>query len=252
MSLHHGPSLVAAAVRAAILAKAPRRTVAAVAAAMASALHKPVAQPPPPSYREQTGAQSTTAAPPPGALLEVFTEAVRKALAEQRRKKKDRRRAKCSNREGAGRDVGQPLTTVAPRRHDEVTADGTPCPGGGGAEAPSAGTCAQRPPKLHRTANEDGHCLPAVPVFPPEGRRLRQHQNMFRMTVQFTRQAQVSTVHGRTTWHRQMKLDRMSLHTARRQQCLCTGGAPLPNLEVAKDHLAYQESERRQDDGRCE
>jgi len=173
MSSHHGASLVAAAVRAAILAKAPRRTVAAVAAAMASALHKPAAQSPPPGAREQAGAQTDTPVELPGASLEVLVEATRTARAEQRRKKKERRRANRSARGSTGKEEGQALSTDALRRHDVSTAGANLGPGGGGTDEPSRGSCEQRPPKLQRTADEAEatdsvpKCLPPVPVFSP-------------------------------------------------------------------------------------
>lgn len=87
-------SLVAAAVRAAILAKAPRRTVSAVAAAVVSAFVGATAHAATKTRdaRQQAGTQRATecgADDDPAALL----EALREARSSQRRRKKARRKA---------------------------------------------------------------------------------------------------------------------------------------------------------------
>lgn len=90
-------ALVAAAVRAAVLAKAPRRTVSAVAASVVSALGRPAAATQRPAAQVPTGAQRAAAAsfaesaggPSPEELL----AALRSARAAQRRRKKQRRKA---------------------------------------------------------------------------------------------------------------------------------------------------------------
>jgi len=105
MSSADGASLVAAAVRAAILAKAPRRTVAAVAAAVAGAfVHRSPAQRPAPTPRAPTGRQAATP-PAPGDSPEELLQALRAERQAQRRRKKERRRANRVLRAGTN-DAG--------------------------------------------------------------------------------------------------------------------------------------------------
>ena len=87
--------LLASAVRAAILAKAPRRTVQAVAAAVAGVLGRPATSAAP-AHRAQAAAsaQSEAEAGLGGASPEALLEALRSARREQRRRKKERRRAR--------------------------------------------------------------------------------------------------------------------------------------------------------------
>ena len=90
-----GAAFVAAAVRAAVLAKAPRRTVQAVAAAVAGVFVRPVVAK---AARGQAApvsqdAQCTSAQPPGDASAEVLLEALRAARSAQRRRKKERRKA---------------------------------------------------------------------------------------------------------------------------------------------------------------
>ena len=100
MPLHVDPAaLVAAAVRAAILAKAPRRTVAAVAAATAGAFAPRQAAPQPQqTSRVPTGAGAATQAP--GSSPEELVHALREARQAQRRRKKERRTANRRARAG--------------------------------------------------------------------------------------------------------------------------------------------------------
>lgn len=91
-----GAALIAAAVRAACLAKAPRRTVQSVAAAVASVLVRPAA-----TVRERSAAEpagtpcAAAGAPAPGCPSpEELLAALRAARASARKKKKERRRAK--------------------------------------------------------------------------------------------------------------------------------------------------------------
>lgn len=166
MSLHEGPALVAAAIRAAILARAPRRTVAAVAAAMVGALHRPAAQPPPPSAREPAETQFDTTAGLAGASPEVLVDALREARAAKRRKKKERRRANRSSREGTGKDEGQAFTENALRCHDVATAVVTSRPGGG-SDGPSCGSPPREPPcKIPRVDIRGVGETPHVPPLP--------------------------------------------------------------------------------------
>lgn len=99
----NGPALLAAAVRAACLAKAPRRTVQAVAAAVASVIvrgatdeaapNAPPGLPAGPSTLK-TGQRGPTAASAPcDASPEELLEALRAAKAARRRKKRERKRA---------------------------------------------------------------------------------------------------------------------------------------------------------------
>ena len=89
--------MVAAAVRAAVSAKAPRRTVSAVAAAVASALARPVtvdAKPRSATPRAPAETQPPTEQAFDGTTSEsVLLEALRSKRREQRRAKKARHRA---------------------------------------------------------------------------------------------------------------------------------------------------------------
>lgn len=99
MSADGAAAMVAAAVRAAVLAKAPRRTVAAVAAAVASALGRLVtaAAVSQPKAKVPTGAKSAAAVGPVESAgvpsPEEMLAALRSARAAQRRRRKQRRRA---------------------------------------------------------------------------------------------------------------------------------------------------------------
>ena len=100
-----GAALLAAAVRAAIIARAPRRTVAAVAGAVACAIGRPAtapAQQPVPTAPEEPSA--SVAAAPAGSSPEELLAALRAARAAQRRWKKTRRKA---TKEAGGRVAAQ-------------------------------------------------------------------------------------------------------------------------------------------------
>ena len=92
-----GPALLAAAVRAACLAKAPRRTIQAVAAAVAGVLARPapaaatprLAPSVPANFGRHAADGATSDASP-----EELLAALRAARAAQRKRKKERRRAK--------------------------------------------------------------------------------------------------------------------------------------------------------------
>lgn len=162
MSLHDGSVLVAAAVRASILARAPRRTVAAVAAATVGALHRPDARQPPPSAREPAETQPASTAMPAGTSSEVLVAALREERAAKRRRKKERRRANRSKREGAGKEEGQAFTENTLRRHEMATVRESSRPGGG-LDGESNGSCAP-PPKRPCITTEEEKCLPPAPV----------------------------------------------------------------------------------------
>lgn len=90
-----GPAFVAAAVRAACLAHAPRRTVQAVAAAVAGVFaHPPAARAAPPTVAEVPTRAHRAAEPAEGKTPEELLEALRSARVAQRRRKKERRRVR--------------------------------------------------------------------------------------------------------------------------------------------------------------
>ena len=91
-----GGALLAAAVRAAILAKAPRRTVQAVAVAVAGVILRPPATAAPePVVSERAGNQRAASAfASDCASAEVRLEQLREARRARRKRKKERRRAR--------------------------------------------------------------------------------------------------------------------------------------------------------------
>ena len=97
-----GASLVAAAVRAAILANAPRRAVQAVASAVAGVALRPDADPRSGPRHAGTPTDHVSPAgdapPPPGSSPEELLEALRASRRAQRARKKARRRASRSSR----------------------------------------------------------------------------------------------------------------------------------------------------------
>jgi hypothetical protein len=90
-----GPALLAAAVRAACLAKAPRRTVQAVAAAVASVLARPANLEAAPKMvpAMHAGSLRRPSEDAGGASPEELLAALRAAKSAQRKKKRERRRA---------------------------------------------------------------------------------------------------------------------------------------------------------------
>lgn len=90
-----GACLLAAAIRAAILAKAPRRTVQAVAAAVTGVLRSATAEATPAqTSRVPAGAKRTAAAETSSSKsADELLQALRAARAAQRRRKKERRKA---------------------------------------------------------------------------------------------------------------------------------------------------------------
>ena len=95
-----GPAMLAAAVRAACMANAPRRTVQAVAAAVASVYaHMPARTTQQANRKEQPATQSATV---PGGHADenmpALVEALRTARSAQRKRKKERRKAAQAER----------------------------------------------------------------------------------------------------------------------------------------------------------
>ena len=131
-----GAALMSAAVRAAILAKAPRRTVQAVAAAVAGALvHR---QPAPRAQTAPREPAEVRASPPPmpsDASPEVLLEACREAREAKRNAKKVRRKANRHLRTGnddaehAGA-VHSALASAGHRRSTGEASEASPRPGG--------------------------------------------------------------------------------------------------------------------------
>ncbi len=96
MASADGPAFVAAAVRAAILAKAPRRTVQAVAAAVTGVFVRPTAAAAPvPAAMAQAMPESADAAvEATGASLEEMVAKLQAVRRAQRKKKKENRKAR--------------------------------------------------------------------------------------------------------------------------------------------------------------
>mmetsp|Transcript_82753 Transcript_82753/g.149278 ORF Transcript_82753/g.149278 Transcript_82753/m.149278 type:complete len:245 (-) Transcript_82753:613-1347(-) len=99
-----GPAFVAAAVRAAILAKAPRRTVQAVAAAVTGVF---TSRPAAATLRTSSAAQAMPrgecrSTPGIGASAEELVAALQEARRARRRRKKENRRAKKREAESTG------------------------------------------------------------------------------------------------------------------------------------------------------
>ena len=124
-----GASLMAAAVRAAVLAKAPRRTVHAVASAVAGVFARPAtAATPEQAPAARAGSQRTAAAAESGdKSADELLHALRAARSAQRRRKKARRHAgkETARAAAAGNDDQQ--RQVTPQKVDETA----PVPTGG-------------------------------------------------------------------------------------------------------------------------
>ena len=168
-----GASLLAAAVRAVILAKAPRRTVQAVAAAVTSALvHQPAASRTRAETREPAGTPAAQPAVPKSSSPEELVAALQASRQDKRRRKKERRRANRSLRTSNGQAAGLALTEASLQRHDaEHAGDADNYPGGGGdMVAIPRGSPGRSPPrKLQRQDGAVGgsaRALPPVPPFP--------------------------------------------------------------------------------------
>jgi len=135
-----GPPLLAAAVRAAILAKAPRRTVSSMAAAMVCALHgkrPPTTQQP----RAQAEAVGTELEGLGGASPEALLQALRATRSQQRKRKKMRGKANRAAREAAAMNVDdgqaspQPVPDIVPTSAGD---DQEPGDGGAGLQLANA------------------------------------------------------------------------------------------------------------------
>ena len=118
LSADGGAAFLAAAVRAAVLAKAPRRTVAAVAAAVASALARPApaAATRQPVAKAPAGALSAAAVVMAdgdgGSSPEDLLAALRSARAAVRRRKKERRRMSRAASAAAAHGPGESTAPV--------------------------------------------------------------------------------------------------------------------------------------------
>ena len=155
MATSHGAELVSAAVRSAILAKAPRRTVAAVAASVTSALLGATkAAQPRPTAGEPTRTQNPTEQSAEGdASPEALLTALRDARRAQRKRKKVRKRAgkeaasHADQQNVDGEPAGQTHRgePVAPALPQEQAAPSAPCDTGVTIAVPP--TAQQQPPR---------------------------------------------------------------------------------------------------------
>mmetsp|Transcript_58117 Transcript_58117/g.115213 ORF Transcript_58117/g.115213 Transcript_58117/m.115213 type:complete len:273 (+) Transcript_58117:60-878(+) len=151
-----GAALLAAAVRAACLAKAPRRTVQAVAEATDAA--------PATDTGEAAGRQRAAAPEPGGSSAEELLAALRQARAAQRRRKKERRRAKRPS--SPERPAAQEAASAAPL-HQDLAAGSTQRFGGEGVELLAGGSPPREPPcKIPRVDIRGGGETPHVPPLP--------------------------------------------------------------------------------------
>ena len=109
------PALLAAAVKAACQAKAPRRTIQAVASAVAAVLARPVASATPCSVHLEPARQPRRSNPDldadDGASTEALTQALRAARASQRQLRKTKRKAARARDAAAGKQEQQPEWT---------------------------------------------------------------------------------------------------------------------------------------------
>jgi len=128
MSAADGPALVAAAIRASIQSKAPRRTVAAVAAAVASVFRRPLAAratPPTGPVEMPTDTQRAPGAGHDDSPEELLT-ALRTARRAQRRRKKARRRVARAGTGANAEDPPQTSALACPREQQTESASGAP------------------------------------------------------------------------------------------------------------------------------
>jgi hypothetical protein len=172
-----GPAMIAAAVRAACLAKAPRRTVQSVAAAVAGVFAHPPATAraaTAPVARVPAGTQRAASQGVDGdASAETLLAALREARSTQRRKKRERRRATR-----AGSAAAAPAAELAPNTAQDSEAqpaeEGT-CLGLGVGGRPDLVADAalvtvapqppEAPPRPDATMREDGEpSLMAAPM----------------------------------------------------------------------------------------
>ena len=131
-------ALLAAAVRAAILAKAPRRTVQAVASAVTGVLARPMAATAMKGTDARESAGSTcTAKDDSNASPEQLLQSLREARSAQRRRKKERRRARKTATRNADKRQSSDEAAAAAHAHAEA-ATATPVLTRGGEEEPAA------------------------------------------------------------------------------------------------------------------
>ncbi|CAE8677334.1 unnamed protein product, partial [Polarella glacialis] len=186
--------IVQSAVRAAVQAKALRRTVAAVASAVAGALSRPapaVAATPLPSAKVLAGLQREAAPTEAadGASPEALLEALRGARSAARRRKKERRKARKAGAAATGEEAAQvtaPGSTsraeaaVVTTKSPDQVGDLGPGPGadgrGGLAEAAGLATALSSTPGP-KTVQEDGAAEPIPMVLSPENLSKQEEQN---------------------------------------------------------------------------
>ena len=134
-----GPAMLAAAVRAACMAHAPRRTVQAVAAAVASVYaHMPARTTQKADRKEQPATQSATV---PGGHADenmpALVEALRTARSAQRKRKKERRKAAQAERKAQSATAAEGgRAQLGPAVGEQKPAAST-LPGGAVAKLPS-------------------------------------------------------------------------------------------------------------------
>ena len=188
-----GAALLAAAVRAAVLAKAPRRTVQAVAAAVTGVLAAPARSSGAGQVSQRTAELSDAGAGSPESLLAALREA---RTARRNRKKERKRAAKVAAAAAApgkdaltrGPELDEPaLTEAALAKHDDAASpaaspaptsswDGqsmvppTPCGqlAHEDAESPRRGSSVE-PPQLHgQDQREAAAATPSATMPPPQ------------------------------------------------------------------------------------
>jgi hypothetical protein len=111
-----GAALLAAAVRAAVLAKAPRRTVQAVASAVTGVLVRPETANAAkgPGHSVPAGSQSAAAESAGEPSPEVLLESLKAARSAQRRRKKERRKARKETTRPAAPETGAGSRELVP------------------------------------------------------------------------------------------------------------------------------------------
>ena len=113
MASADGSSLIAAAIRAAILAKAPRRTVQAIAAAVTSVLvHQTADACPKTKDEDHVRSSNASNAKLPGVSAEEHVEALRAARSARRRRKRANKRGRAVAAHAAASDAAAEAPTI--------------------------------------------------------------------------------------------------------------------------------------------
>ena len=166
-----GAALMAAAVRAAVLAKAPRRTIQAIAAAVASALVHPHKAPPPRTApREPAGTPDMSQAVPKETSPEALLAALQAARKEQRRRKKERRRTNRLQKTGGtdtsdDRVVAMVEGSAGKRRKESENSAASPRAGVSGTQlALQSGSPILEQPKNHQKTGSSEELAPVPPL----------------------------------------------------------------------------------------